>query len=107
MIICYVASPYTKGDIQMNLVKHKLAGNELINLGYLPILPLLYHYQDELFPQPYEKWMDICLTLLQRADCLLRLDGDSNGADREVELAKECLMPVFYSINELEEYWNE
>jgi hypothetical protein len=36
-----------------------------------------------------------------RCDCLLRLPGESPGADEEVELAVKNNIPVFYSIDEL------
>jgi hypothetical protein len=36
-----------------------------------------------------------------RCDALLRLPGESQGADAEVELAKKHGIPVFYSIEEL------
>lgn len=106
-VLVYVASPYTRGDKEMNLIRHKLAGNELISAGYVPILPLLYHYQDKLFPQPYETWLQIDLEILRRCDCVLRLEGDSDGADAEVEFAKGMYLPVFYTLDELNKYWNE
>jgi hypothetical protein len=49
----YVASPYTNGDKLENVRRSIEMGHELMNLGLNPYLPLLSHYQDELFPRPY------------------------------------------------------
>jgi len=40
------------------------------------------------------EWITVC-------DCVLRLEGESPGADAEVVLAKKKGIPVFYSIDEL------
>ena len=106
MILIYVASPYSRGNVEENLVKHKLAGNELINNGYAVVLPLLFHYQHELFPQDYMKWLELDIELMLRCDSVLRLDGVSEGADEEERIAKAHNIPVFYSLHELNEYWN-
>jgi hypothetical protein len=37
---------------------------------------------------------------LAKCDCLLRLPGESKGADNEVFWAKKLGMPVYYSIQE-------
>ena len=38
---------------------------------------------------------------VERSDYLLRLKGESAGADKEVALAKELGIPVYYSIKSL------
>ena len=100
----YIASPYTIGDQEDNVVRSLAVSHRLINLGYIPFAPLLYHYQHILFPQDYETWMKIDFAWLEACDYLIRLSGESSGADREVVFAKEKGIPVFYSIEELNEY---
>lgn len=39
--------------------------------------------------------------LLQICDAILRLPGDSKGADNDVRIAKERGIPVFYSLHEI------
>ena len=39
--------------------------------------------------------------LLQHCDAVLRLPGDSTGADNDVRIARERGIPVYYSIDEL------
>jgi hypothetical protein len=38
---------------------------------------------------------------LKSCDCVLRMSGDSPGADKEVMLAEVLAIPVYYSIEEL------
>jgi hypothetical protein len=42
--------------------------------------------------------------LIERCDAVLRLAGESKGADNDVRLAKERGIPVYYSIEELPLY---
>jgi hypothetical protein len=97
----YVASPYSIGDPLANVLRQIDAGEELINAGFYPYLPLLSHYQDIVFPHDYETWMRLTGAWLSVCDALLRLPGESPGADREVALARKLGIPVFYSIAEL------
>ena len=39
--------------------------------------------------------------LLQHCDGVLRLPGDSNGADQDVAIARERGIPVWHSVEEL------
>jgi hypothetical protein len=42
-----------------------------------------------------------------KSDCILRLGGKSDGADREVEWATEWGKPIFYSVEELVAYYKD
>jgi hypothetical protein len=97
----YIASPFTIGDPSVNVRRQIDAAEELINAGFYPYLPLLSHYQDIVFPHDYETWMRLTGVWLSVCNALLRLPGESPGADREVALALKLGIPVFYSIAEL------
>ena len=98
----YIASPYTKGDVAMNVKRQMQVVDQLMDVGgYLPFAPLYSHFQHMMFPRPYEDWLELDLAWLESMDVLLRLDGESSGADREVERFKELGRPVVYSIDEL------
>jgi hypothetical protein len=102
----YIASPYTKpaGNEQENVDKSFDVAIQLIELGYAPYAPLYSHYLHLRKPQPYDVWMRIDVEyLLRSADCLLRLPGESSGADEEVKLAIENDIPAFYSVEALVE----
>lgn len=42
--------------------------------------------------------------LIERCDAILRLPGESKGADNDVRLAKERGIPVYYNVDELPQY---
>jgi hypothetical protein len=94
----YIASPYTKGDVVENVRKSLQAADQLSALGYLPFAPLLSHFWHFLSPHPYEFWTSMDLEWVLRCDCVLRLPGESSGADAEVKLARERGIPIFYSV---------
>lgn len=97
----YIASPYTIGDQEENVKFQMRVGALLMDHGFAPFIPLLYHYQDKLHPRPYDKWLEIDFAWILSCDCLLRLGGESKGADMEVEFAKENNIPVYYSVEEV------
>ena len=99
MKMVYIASPYTIGDMAQNVKRQIDAADELMNVGFCPIIPLLSHFQHMVHPRPYEDWMEIDKEKLRRCDVVLRLPGESKGADIEVALAHELGIPVFKSVN--------
>jgi nucleoside 2-deoxyribosyltransferase len=101
MIKVYIASPYTIGDVAVNVKRQLDTANELMNEGYNPFVPLYSHFQHMIHPRPYEDWVKIDLEWVSSCDCVLRLSGESKGADGEVDYAKGLGIPVVYSIEEL------
>jgi hypothetical protein len=101
MITIYIASPYTLGDVAINVRESLLAADKLVELGYAPYPPLYSHFWHFLSPKPYETWVELDNAWVLRCDALLRLPGESKGADAEVALAQEHGIPVYYSIEEL------
>jgi len=97
----YIAGPYSKGDVALNVKKAMDCANELINLGFAPFCPHLTHFLHMNNWQPYEKWLEIDAEFVKVCDSVLRIPGDSSGADKEVELAKSLGIPVFFSVGEL------
>lgn len=100
----YIASPYTKpeGKQEENVLKSLEVADKLIKMGYIPFTPLLSHYMEQSFPQDYETWMKLDFEWLEKCDCVLRLPGDSSGADREVKRALELGIPVFLKMEEMD-----
>lgn len=96
--IVYVASPYTNGDKEENVELQIVAAELLRNAGFLPFWPLHSHYWQQLYPHPYEFWMLMDFEWIPKCDILLRLPGESQGADKEVKLAQELDIPVYYSL---------
>ena len=77
----------------------------LIKQGFAPFLPLLTHFQHMVHPEDYETWMKLDFIWVESCDALLRLPGESPGADREVKHAITLGIPVFYSMDELLIYY--
>ena len=99
----YIAGRYSGGDVARNVRVTMEAADALIRAGYAPYVPHLSHFQHMMWPHDYEDWMDIGLSWLRQCDAILRLPGESPGADREVEVAKILEIPVFYSVDKLVE----
>ena len=97
----YIASPYTKGDVAVNVRESILMAEKLRFLGYLPYCPFWTHFWHFLSPHEYEYWTGMDLEWLEICDCLLRLPGESSGADNEVAYMLKLGKPVFYSIKDL------
>jgi len=100
----YIASPYSKGDVAYNVKVQIDCANELMNKGFTPFTPLLIHFQHLVHPRSYEDWMKLDLEWLKSCDCVLRLEGESSGADRETEYAYKNGIPVFYCIKDLVDF---
>lgn len=103
----YVAGPYTKGDVAVNVRNAIEAGNILADLGFAPFVPHLTHFWHLVFPRPYEFWCDLDNQFIAHCDGMLRLPGVSTGSDAEVELAKQQGIPVFTSIDDLVVFFSD
>ncbi len=98
MKFIYIASPYTKGDVAVNVRENVLAADALTERGMVPFAPLLFHFWHLVQPRPYEFWTAMDLAWLERCDALVRLPGESSGADAEVARARELGLPVFFGL---------
>lgn len=103
MKVVYISSPYSIGDQAANVRRQIVAAHVVMDLGHAPVAPLLTHYLHIHRPRPYEEWMAVDLKLVEKADVVWRLPGDSRGADREVSRARERGIRVVSSTFELVE----
>lgn len=102
MALIYIAGPYSKGDVAQNVKNALYAADALMDLGHTPFVPHLCHYWHINSEKSEKVWLQYGLTFLSFCDALLRLPGESKGADNEVAEAKTCLgIPVFYSLSEV------
>jgi hypothetical protein len=110
-----VAGPYRSGTgddpvrMAQNLAVLETAALQLWQAGHLPVigewlaLPLIRtaggrHIADavhQAFLYP------VAERLLSRCDAVLRLPGESRGADQDVRLARERGLPVYFSLEEV------
>lgn len=78
-----------------------MAGRELIKAGFQPFIPHLSHYVDSDNILGVETWLEMDLVWISLCHAVLRLSGDSKGADAEVAFAQENNIPVYYDIDKL------
>lgn len=98
MIRIYIAGPYTSGDTAVNVRKAIEAADVLMRRGFAPYVPHLTHFWHLLFPHAIEDWYALDLEWLEHCHAVLRLPGDSPGADAEVARATELKIPVYFGM---------
>ncbi|MFJ2544257.1 DUF4406 domain-containing protein [Microbacterium sp. NPDC087589] len=111
-LLILIAGPYrsgTGGDpalIARNLERLEEAAAPIHRLGHVPMigewvaLPIL-RGMDEADAAGGDVMYETAHRLLQHCDAVLRLPGDSAGADKDVEIALERGLPVYRSIDEI------
>ena len=100
-MIIYVSAPYSLGDVSVNIRRACLAGDELLRKGHYPLIPHLTHLWHLISPKAYNEWLAIDLVLLTMCDAILRLPGESRGADLEIEEAERLCMIIYYSLEHI------
>ncbi len=101
MMRIYIASPYSLGESVRNVRQSLIVADELLKMGHTPFVPLLSHFWHFFSPKPYETWMQMDLEWVTVCDAVLRLPGESMGADREVMQAKAMSIPVYYALDQV------
>lgn len=90
----YVAGPYTSNP-KANTERAIEAADWLSNAyGVTPFIPHLSHFWHLQSPKPQSFWYSYDLEFLKVCDILVRLPGDSAGADWEVRIASILRIPV-------------
>lgn len=97
----YVAGPYTKGDVVENVRFAITTGNNLRALGHTPFIPHLTHFWHFLHPHEINYWYEYDMEWLEVCDAVFRIEGESRGADAEVNRAQELGKYVYYSFLEI------
>jgi hypothetical protein len=114
-MVILIAGPYRSGTnddpvlMQKNLSLLESVALPLFRLGHLPMigewvaLPLLHlagskkpgdaAYEEILYP--------VAKRLLTKCDAVLRLEGESKGADEDVRIAKERGLKIYYRLEDV------
>ncbi|MEO1054631.1 MAG: DUF4406 domain-containing protein [Bacteroidota bacterium] len=114
-MLILIAGPYRSGTnddpqlIQKNLDNLESIALPILIKGHIPIigewvaLPLINLAGSKKIGDSI--WDDIQYPvahgLLEKCDAVFRIPGKSKGADKDVELAKQRGLPVFYDLNEI------
>ena len=104
----YISGPITKGDRNWNYYQACDMEAELMRRGFAPLNPmqtmvLPFAWDGEF---EHEQWLARDFAWIEVADAILRLPGESVGADAECQFAKDRGIPVFDTIIEIE-HWRE
>ncbi|WP_447913981.1 DUF4406 domain-containing protein [Microbacterium phyllosphaerae] len=111
-LLILIAGPYrsgTGGDpalIARNLERLEEAAAPIHRRGHVPMigewvaLPIL-RGMDDADAADGDVMYETAHRLLQHCDAVLRLAGESAGADKDVEIALERGLPVYHSIDEI------
>lgn len=92
----YVAGPITTPSPMHNTHTALKVGAELLDTGWLvPFVPHLLVLWDIVIPRHYEEWMQLDFDIIHHCQALYRIHGESPGADREMQLAKDLGLAIF------------
>ena len=103
----YIAGPYTLGDRSENVRKAMEVATQLLDAGHEPFCPHLSHFWDLAHPRPWVEWMRVDLAWLEVAEALVRIPGESAGADHEAHFSYTHNIPTFFSVGDFLRYTNE
>lgn len=114
-LMILVAGPYRSGTnddpvlMRENLAPLESVTLDLFRAGHLPVigewvaLPLL-HLAGSKVPgdAPYQEILyPVAARLLQKCDAILRLEGESKGADEDVRIGRERGLQIFYKLSDV------
>lgn len=103
----YIAGPISKGDLSDNIDRGTNAASDLLRAGFAPLCPMLTCYMNGVPPSATagfddpNVWYDSDLPWVAVSDCVLRLPGESIGAEKEVALAKTLGIRVYGDVDYL------
>lgn len=95
----YVAGPLTGGLVATNITNAIIAGLRLRRAGWTPIIPHLFFFAEVAAQLNDEEfWLGWDFDLVRNCVALCRLPGVSKGSDREVAVALELGLAVFFGV---------
>lgn len=104
----YIAGPITNGDQLRNIGVAIEAFNSLLSMGYVPFCPHAMTYTAHMVcPRAHGEWMEFDYQWLEQCHCVLRLPGESTGADLEVVHAGSNGIPVFHTIGDMDVWFRQ
>lgn len=96
----YVAGPISIGNVMEHTKAAIHAADRLMKAGHSPFVPQLSVFWQIVSGHEYERWLEYDHEWIKVCDALIRLPGESKGADREIVWARELGIPVYFGIDE-------
>ena len=97
----YLSGPITLGDRDHNFRQACDAHRRLMEARFAVMNPILTMLIPGCWDIPHDEWIAADLPWVAAADVLLRLPGESTGADEECEFAAIVDVPVYTDIEQL------
>ena len=99
----FLSGPYSTGEnsIEENVRLARYYCNYIQEQGLSVYSPHAYHSFAQLDSLLYEDWMDICFDWIDACDIVFRIGGASEGADREVQYARQSGKEVIHKIGDI------
>jgi len=103
--LVYVAGPLSRPDNPDECDPEKIAAacraaHEVLEAGFAVYLPHLWAHE-AVVKRPAAEWLRQDFAVIERCDFLYRMPGQSAGADREVQHAREHHVVVVHSVSAL------
>jgi hypothetical protein len=96
----YLAGPITLGSMADNARVAIHDADRLMRAGHSPFVPHLSVFWQIVSGHEYERWLTYDFEWIKVCDALVRMPGESKGADREVAFARELGIPVYFGVDE-------
>ncbi len=93
--LVYLAGPYSSDPVQntRRAILHGIDVRERYDCAV--IIPHLTLVADIVCPQPVDYWYQFDLEQIPHCDAMIRIPGESTGADAETAEARKLNIPVF------------
>jgi hypothetical protein len=97
--LIYLSGPLTCGQVTRNVSNALATGKQLMDLGYVVIIPHEKILTEIMYPMSYREWMDYDLRIIRCCDAVFRMEGLSPGANEEVRFAESLGIPVYWTLD--------
>jgi Domain of unknown function (DUF4406) len=95
----YLAGPISIGNMADHTRNAIHEADRLMAAGHSPFVPHLSVFWQIVSGQEYERWLTYDFEWIKVCEALIRMPGESKGADREVEWARELGIPVYFGVD--------
>jgi hypothetical protein len=105
----YISGPISKGNRNDNFHRAAKVEEWLMLNGFAPLNPMRSMVMPHAWQEnmPHSVWLECDLPWVAAADAVIRLAGESAGADMECEHAHQLNIPVLYGLEDFKSWAEE
>jgi len=97
----YLSGPYNGNIINVSMAIDIYEKIQTDVPNVIVFIPHLLHYVNVFYHHTELYWLDVDLKWVSVCDCVFRMPGISDGADKEVKMAEAFGKPVFRDVDSL------